>query len=63
MRAVMARWSKARYDQVVSGTLGGIAERFGWNPTWVRVIYVVFTILTGIVPGVLLYLLLALLMK
>lgn len=59
----MARWAKARYDQVVSGTLGGIAERFGWDPTWVRVIYVVLTLVTLIVPGVLLYLLLALIMK
>ncbi len=59
----MPRWSKARYDQVVSGTLGGIAERFGWNPTWFRVIYVVLTVLTGVIPGVLLYFFLALTMK
>lgn len=58
----MAIWSKSRHDQVVSGTLGGLAERWGWNPTATRVIYTILTILTGFVLGVLVYLLLALIM-
>lgn len=58
----MAFWPKSRHDQVISGTLGGLAERWGWNPTALRVGYTVLTLLTLIVPGVLLYLLLALIM-
>lgn len=58
----MAFWSKSRHDQVISGTLGGLAERWGLNPTAFRVVYVILTLLTGIVPGVLVYLLFALIM-
>lgn len=58
----MAFWPKSRHDRVVSGTLGGLAERWGWNPTALRVGYTLVTFLTGILPGVLLYALLALIM-
>lgn len=58
----MALWSKARHDQVVSGTLGGLAERWGFNPTATRVVYAILTLATGIVLGVLVYFLLAMIM-
>lgn len=56
----MAFWAKSRHDRVVSGTLGGLAERWGWHPTVLRVVYVVLTLLTGILPLALLYVILAL---
>lgn len=58
----MAIWPKSRQDRVVSGTLGGLAERWGINPTALRIGYVILTFLTGILPGVLVYVLLALIM-
>lgn len=58
----MALWPKSRRDQVVAGVLGGLAERWATNSTGLRVAYVLLTTLTGILPGVVVYLLLALIM-
>jgi phage shock protein PspC (stress-responsive transcriptional regulator) len=41
--------------------MGGIAQRFGWNSTLVRVIYVVLSIASAAFPGILVYLILWLL--
>ncbi len=45
-------------DRVIAGVCGGLAERFGWKPTRVRVAYVVLSILSAAFPGILVYLLL-----
>lgn len=58
----MAFWAKSRHDCVVSGTLGGLAEKWRWNPTALRVGYTFFTLITGFVPGLLLYIVLAMIM-
>jgi phage shock protein PspC (stress-responsive transcriptional regulator) len=42
--------------------MGGIARRFGWNSTLLRVVYVVVSIASAGFPGILVYLLLWLLM-
>ncbi|MFD1318291.1 PspC domain-containing protein [Loigolactobacillus zhaoyuanensis] len=47
-------------QHVISGVLGGIAEYFKIDPTWVRVIYAVLTFFTVGFPGVVLYAILAL---
>ncbi len=47
-------------DKMVAGVAGGIAETFGWDPTWVRLGFVVLTLING--GGLLLYLLLLLVM-
>jgi phage shock protein PspC (stress-responsive transcriptional regulator) len=49
-------------DKVVAGVCGGIARWLGWNPTAVRVGYVLVSILSAGFPGVLVYLLLWFLM-
>ncbi|GGK04532.1 PspC domain-containing protein [Luteimonas terricola] len=49
-------------DRVLVGVVGGIARRFGWNSTLLRVLYVVFSVLSAAFPGILAYLLLWLLM-
>ncbi|WP_024890773.1 PspC domain-containing protein [Luteimonas huabeiensis] len=49
-------------DRVVAGVLAGIARRFGWNPTWVRVGYIVVSVLSAAFPGLLVYLVLWLVM-
>ncbi len=45
------------------GVLGGFAEYFSLDATLLRIIFIVFLIATGLFPGVLLYLIAALLMN
>jgi phage shock protein PspC (stress-responsive transcriptional regulator) len=59
MTAPLAR---SRDDRVLAGVMGGIARRFGWNPTLLRVLYVVVSIASAGFPGILVYLILWLLM-
>ena len=43
---------------MIAGVCGGIAKSAGWDPTLVRVVYVVVSILSAAFPGVLVYLVL-----
>ncbi|WP_058834889.1 PspC domain-containing protein [Luteimonas abyssi] len=54
--------SRSINDRVIAGVLGGVARRFGWNPTWVRVGYIVVSALSAAFPGILVYLVLWLVM-
>jgi phage shock protein PspC (stress-responsive transcriptional regulator) len=54
--------ARSRDDRVLAGVMGGIARRFGWNSTLLRVVYVVVSIASAGFPGILVYLLLWLLM-
>jgi len=49
-------------DKVLAGVCGGIAEWLGWDPTLVRVLYVVVSIMSVAFPGILIYLLLWIIM-
>ena len=49
-------------NKILGGVCGGIAEWLGWNPTAVRVLYVVISILSVAFPGILVYLVLWLVM-
>jgi phage shock protein C len=40
---------------MIAGVCGGIAEWLGWDPTVVRVLYVVVSILSVAFPGMLIY--------
>lgn len=55
------RLTKSSNNVVLTGTLGGIAEWIGIDPTIVRVIYVVLSCLSVGFPGFFLYIVLALL--
>lgn len=46
---------------MIAGVMGGIAERFGWNPTLLRIIFVVVSVMSAAFPGILVYLVLWLL--
>lgn len=56
------RLYRSRTERMVSGVCGGLAEYFDIDPTIVRVVYAVATVLTGFLPGILLYLVMALVM-
>lgn len=43
---------------MIAGVCGGIADWLGWDPTVVRVLYIVVSILSVAFPGILVYLLL-----
>ena len=44
-------------DRVFAGVLGGFAERFGLDPTGLRIGFVVLSVLSVAFPGILVYLL------
>ncbi|HEU0306036.1 MAG TPA: PspC domain-containing protein [Lysobacter sp.] len=53
--------SRSRNDRMLAGVMGGIARRFGWNSTLVRILFVVLSIASAAFPGILVYLILWLL--
>ena len=54
------RLYRSRNDRKLAGVCGGIAEYYGWDPTLVRVAWIVLTLLGG--SGILIYLILWLVM-
>lgn len=54
------RLCRSRQNRTLAGVCGGIAEYLGWDPTLVRVAWIVFVLLGG--SGVLAYLILWLVM-
>ena len=53
---------RSRRNKVVAGVCGGIADWLGWDPTIVRVLYVLVSVASAAFPGILVYLLLWVLM-
>ncbi|MBJ6979273.1 MULTISPECIES: PspC domain-containing protein [unclassified Luteimonas] len=62
MSSVRPRLARPLDDRVLAGVVGGIARRFGWSSTLLRVVYVVASVLSAAFPGILVYLVLWLLM-
>ena len=52
---------RSRSDRMLAGVMGGIAQRYGWNATLVRLLFVVVSLASAAVPGILIYLILWLL--
>lgn len=48
------RLCRSRQNRTLAGVCGGIAEFLGWDPTVVRILWIVLTLLGG--SGILLYL-------
>lgn len=53
---------RSRKDRMIAGVCGGIAQWLGWNSTAVRVLYVLLSISSAAFPGILVYIILALVM-
>jgi phage shock protein C len=49
-------------DRMIAGVCGGLANWFGWDPTVVRVAYVLLSVLSAGFPGLLVYIILAIVM-
>ncbi len=50
------RLHRSRTDRQLAGVLGGVSDYLRMDPSFVRIAYVILTILTGFVPGLFLYL-------
>ena len=67
MRGTHGDWTKimpqntlarSRHHRMLAGVCGGIADWLGWDPTLVRVIYIVASIMSAAFPGALVYVIL-----
>ena len=50
--------TRSRKNKLIAGVCGGVAEWLGWDPTVVRILYVLVSILSVAFPGILVYLVL-----
>ena len=53
---------RSRQNRMIAGVCGGLAEWLGWDPTVLRIVYVVVSIVSAAFPGILLYVILWILM-
>jgi phage shock protein PspC (stress-responsive transcriptional regulator) len=53
---------RSQRNRILGGVCGGLAEWLGWDPTLVRVAYVLLSILSVGFPGILVYIVLWILM-
>ena len=58
METKRARLRRSRKDKMIAGVCGGLAEWMDWDPTVVRLAYVLVSILSAAFPGLLVYLIL-----
>ncbi|TMC00687.1 MAG: PspC domain-containing protein [Chloroflexi bacterium] len=49
------RLYRSRDQKMIAGVLGGMGEHWNVDPSIMRIVYVVLTILSGVVPGIILY--------
>ena len=47
-------------NTMLAGVCGGLADWLGWDPTVVRVLYVLASVFSAAFPGILVYIILAL---
>ncbi len=50
------RLARSRTNRVWLGVCGGLGDYFGVDPAIIRVLWVIITIFTGLIPGLLAYL-------
>lgn len=50
------RLLRSTRHRMISGVCGGLAEYIGWDPTMVRLIFVLVSIFSAAFPGILVYL-------
>ncbi len=56
------RLTRSKSERMLLGVCGGIAQWLGWDPTIVRVAYVLISICSAAFPGIFVYVILALVM-
>lgn len=56
--STMQKTLRRSNDKMIAGVCGGIAEYLGWDPTLVRILYVLLSLASVGFPGILVYLIL-----
>lgn len=46
---------RSEKNKIFAGVLGGVGEYFALDPVIVRLAYVAFAVVTGVVPGIIIY--------
>jgi len=41
--------------KVIAGVCGGIAEYLDWDPVWVRILFILLSVATAVLTGVVVY--------
>jgi phage shock protein C len=54
--------ARSKQNRMLWGVCGGIADWIGWDPTLVRVVYVLASVFSAAFPGMLVYIILMLIM-
>jgi len=54
--------TRSRSDKVLFGVCGGVARWLGWDSTLFRVVYVLVSVCSAAFPGILVYIILAIVM-
>jgi phage shock protein C len=50
-------FTRSRNNRMIAGVMGGVADYFGWNATWLRIIFVLISFFSVAFPGILVYIL------
>ncbi len=53
---------RSRNDRMIAGVCGGLARWLGWDPTAVRILYVLLSFFSAAFPGIIVYIILAFVM-
>jgi phage shock protein C len=53
---------RSKNDRMIAGVCGGLAKWLGWDPTAVRIAYVLLSFFSVAFPGIIVYVILALVM-
>lgn len=59
MKTYNKKLFRSSENKVFAGVMGGFGEYFDIDPVLLRVIYLGFSVFTGVLPGILAYLLMA----
>lgn len=51
----MKKLYRSRENRVLAGVLGGVGEYVDTDPVLIRLIYLIITLFSGILPGVIVY--------
>ncbi|HEV7238658.1 MAG TPA: PspC domain-containing protein [Thermoanaerobaculia bacterium] len=49
---------RSRKNAMIAGVCGGLAEWLGWSPGWVRLLYILVSIISVGFPGMIVYIIL-----
>jgi phage shock protein C len=53
---------RSRSDRIIAGVCGGLAKWLDWDPTALRILYVLVSFFSAAFPGIIVYIILAVIM-